>query len=707
MSFLYPLFLAGIAAVAVPILLHMIRRHTRRRVAFSSLMFLRTTVPRFKNRRRLEHLPLLVVRCIVVALLAFAFARPFFPRPAVENRIQTGRRIVLLVDTSASMRRIGMWTQAVSEAQAVLHGVKPMDRVCVMTFDTNARTLVGFDQWEVMEPGRRVSTTVRLLSERSPSWAATDLGHALIAGAEAIEEDEANDEQRPIGSRRVVLISDVQKGSNLEALAAYEWPGEMNVVVRAVPCRGTTNAAPQLVANRTHRTGSDEAHLPGIRIVNSSDASTEHFQVTWAHDGSAGPPERTQVAYVPPGRSTVLGAPADVEPSSIRKVVLTGDDHDFDNTLYVAPDARRPVNILYIGDDDPNDTEGMLYYVRQAFDASGDVTSRVSYHRGNAALTHEDVETADFVIVTNVIDQANLASLRRHLESGRTVLLVMTSVEVAATLSGLTGLDRLESEEAEVDRYAMLGRMEFTHPLLIPFSDPRFGNFTRIHIWKYRRTNVTDCPGAQVLAWFDSNDPAWFEVAVGQGTLLVWTCGWHPADSDLALSSKFVPLLHSALEYGGRLVRGKSQYAVGDAVPTSVWTRSGADTLHIRKPDDSAVHLDAAQQTFTQTDLPGIYRVTSSAGTHRFAVNLSARECLTTPMPIEHLENLGISLKWPSHVAGEGIRQTTQRAGPAETESQQKLWRWVIVGTLVLLLIEIWLGGWLTGPRGVSGGQRI
>lgn len=50
MSFLYPLFLAGFAAVGLPIILHMIRRHTRKRVTFSSLMFLRTTLPRFKNR---------------------------------------------------------------------------------------------------------------------------------------------------------------------------------------------------------------------------------------------------------------------------------------------------------------------------------------------------------------------------------------------------------------------------------------------------------------------------------------------------------------------------------------------------------------------------------------------------------------------------------------------------------------------------------
>ncbi|UCE48451.1 MAG: BatA and WFA domain-containing protein, partial [Phycisphaerales bacterium] len=147
MSFLYPLFLAGIAAVGLPIVLHMIRRHTRKRITFSSLMFLRTTIPRFKNRSRLENLLLLILRCIILCLLAFGFSRPFFPREAVESRVGLGRRIVLLVDTSASMRRAGIWDQAISEAQLVLEDVSQDDRVCVMSFDQSTKTLIGFEQW--------------------------------------------------------------------------------------------------------------------------------------------------------------------------------------------------------------------------------------------------------------------------------------------------------------------------------------------------------------------------------------------------------------------------------------------------------------------------------------------------------------------------------------------------------------------------------
>ena len=238
MSLLYPLFLAGIAAVALPILLHMIRRHTRERVTFSSLMFLRPTLPRFRSRSRLEHVLLLVVRCSVLCLLAFAFARPFLRQPAAARPAEAGKRVVLLIDTSASMRRAGLWALALDEAKSVLGDAKPADRVCVMSFDQGTRTLIGFEQWETMDPGQRASIAAQEMAKLSPGWSSTDLGHALVTAAEAMEDDETNEGGQARAERQIVLISDLQQGSKLDALLAYEWPQGLGLVVKAIPCQG-------------------------------------------------------------------------------------------------------------------------------------------------------------------------------------------------------------------------------------------------------------------------------------------------------------------------------------------------------------------------------------------------------------------------------------------------------------------------------------
>ncbi len=711
MSFLYPLFLAGIAVVGLPIILHMIRRHTRKHITFSSLMFLRATIPRFKNRSRLENLLLLILRCIILCLLAFAFSRPFFPREAAESRVRPGRRIVLLIDTSASMRRAGMWEKAISEAQSVLESVGQDDRVCVMSFDQSTKIQMGFEQWWASDPTGRASIVSEHISKLSPSWNLTNLGNALVSAAEAIEDDEINDGQQTIAMRQVVLISDLQEGSDLKAMHAYEWPEEMELVVKLVRCQGTTNAALQLVTGRSGLGGSADDSPPGIRITNSSNAIAERFQLNWADETAAKTSSQAADVYVPPGHSIVVRAPARADLLEARKLILTGDDHDFDNTLYLAPYLQQQINILYIGNDDPNDFRGMLYYVRRAFGATDALKPRVISRPGNKTIATTDIETAHLIITADAINQENLVSLRRYIESGRTLLLVMKSADAVTTMTDLAlagspggaktqqaEIKTIESEEADVDRYVMLGQIEFKHPLLRPFSEPRFGDFTQIHFWKYRRTNIGDLPDARVLARFDSGDAAWVELPVGKGSLLVFTCGWHPPDSQLALSSKFVPLLYSILEYGGVFAGQQSQYFVGDHIPIPQSMKLEPANLQIRKPNDSLVSLDAGQQFFTQTDMPGIYTIESSAGNQLFAVNVPAKECRTAAMPIEDLEQFGVSFKPSSSVAVERTSQAKRHTSFAGLEYEQKVWRWVFIALLAVSLIEIWLAGWLIRP---------
>src|SRR5215217_7101646 len=106
MGFLAPLFFLGALGVIGPIIFHLIRRTTREHTPFSSLMFLRPTPPRVTRRSRLENLWLLLLRCAVIALLALGFARPCLQQRSVTPpAVAAKKRTVLLVDSSASMRR--------------------------------------------------------------------------------------------------------------------------------------------------------------------------------------------------------------------------------------------------------------------------------------------------------------------------------------------------------------------------------------------------------------------------------------------------------------------------------------------------------------------------------------------------------------------------------------------------------------------------
>ena len=185
MSLLAPIFLLGALAISLPVIFHMVRRSTRDRALFSSLQFLRTSPPRLAPRNKLEHILLLLLRCAAILLLAAAFARPFLKRelPAIAQPAAPKRTIVLL-DTSASMRRAGVWEQALRNVSKVLSEALPVDSTAIFTFSRETRPIMSFADWDAAPPGEKVALAQRALAEISPGWGATRTAEALMAAAE-------------------------------------------------------------------------------------------------------------------------------------------------------------------------------------------------------------------------------------------------------------------------------------------------------------------------------------------------------------------------------------------------------------------------------------------------------------------------------------------------------------------------------------------
>src|ERR1043166_9153110 len=128
MNFLAPAFLAGLAAISVPVIIHLIHRERRTVVEFPSLMFLQR-IPYSSVRRQKLRGPLsLGLRCLALALLAAAFARPFFARHSVVPPGTGARELVVLLDRSASMSYGDRWKRAQDAARKAMGGLGAPDR---------------------------------------------------------------------------------------------------------------------------------------------------------------------------------------------------------------------------------------------------------------------------------------------------------------------------------------------------------------------------------------------------------------------------------------------------------------------------------------------------------------------------------------------------------------------------------------------------
>src|SRR5580658_7236255 len=102
MGFLAPWFLAGVAAVGLPIWMHLLKRHKTDPRLFPSLMLFEKREQSSVKHRRLEHLLLFALRVAMLVLLALLFANPFVRRviPASNSK----RLTIVAVDNSFSMR---------------------------------------------------------------------------------------------------------------------------------------------------------------------------------------------------------------------------------------------------------------------------------------------------------------------------------------------------------------------------------------------------------------------------------------------------------------------------------------------------------------------------------------------------------------------------------------------------------------------------
>ncbi|MEY4939191.1 MAG: hypothetical protein RIQ93_926 [Verrucomicrobiota bacterium] len=692
MNFLAPLFLIGGAALALPVIFHLVRRTTRERRIFGSLMFLLPSPPRISKRHKLEHLLLLLLRCLALALLALGFARPFFRQnPLVDPSAALPKRTVVLVDVSASMRREGLWTSARERVQGLLQQAGPADQVALLTFDRQAAVALSFREWNETPAGDRVALAAARLAAVGPTWSATHLGNALITAAETLAE---SDTKALPGPRQVVLVSDVQAGSRLDVLQAYEWPQNIGLIIHSLKAGNKTNAGLQLVADSAEAPRTADP-VVRVRVSNSGDAKREQFKIGWARESAGAAADRGAdfvgepiEVYVPPGQSRIVALPVSKEPKA-QRVILRGDDDDFDNTLFVIPPVQQNAQVLWLGGKNPDDTRQPLFFLRRALSDTPRLVVQVVSHPAAAPLAWGEAEAAQLIFATEPLSGPAATALRERMLAGKTVVFLPKAADASATLGALLGRASVPVTEIRPGNYAMFAEIDFQHPLFAPFADPRFSDFTKIRFWKYRKIDLSGVNVSRVVARFDSGDPALVEIPVGRGRLFILAAGWQPEDSQLAVSSKFVPLVWSLLETSGGYLTAPSQYFVGDKVALPAERTS----LSVKAPgSDAATALPASATEFGGTSQPGIYEFSTGAKVSRFGVNLDPGESRTAPLAADELERLGVPVT-PLAPAGADKPETRALLQAAEAENRQKLWRWFIAATLAVLLMETALAG--------------
>src|SRR5258708_4985300 len=138
MGFFTPWFLAGLAALSLPLYLHLLKKQTRTPKRVSSLMLFESRTQASTRHRRLRYFLLLSLRLLVLLLLILAFANPFINRNTAA--LASSRLVLLVVDNSFSMRAGTRLADARAAALGVLSG-KGAARGQVAAFGSQLRLI--------------------------------------------------------------------------------------------------------------------------------------------------------------------------------------------------------------------------------------------------------------------------------------------------------------------------------------------------------------------------------------------------------------------------------------------------------------------------------------------------------------------------------------------------------------------------------------
>lgn len=689
MSFLYGAFLAGSVAIALPILFHFIRRTPKGRYEFSSLMFLKPSPPKLTRRSRIDQWLLLLLRSLAIILLAVAFMRPYLRAQADLSLDDAPRRhVAILIDRSVSMQRGDLWMQAVVEAKSVLDKLDETDDVSLFAFDETLDPIVGPDNSEQLERAQRREVVRAKLDELEPTSSATNLGKALLSVAERLEA--ANDLQQAHASLQIVLIGDLQAGSRLDALQSSQWPETVRVEVRTVQLADPSNARVRLI--ETPGEDSIEENIPRVRVKNAPDSTVEQFEVVWLADQE----ERSRPVsfYVPPGQSLVLSVPYELTGTRPDRLELRGDgaSAQFDNVYYVVPAIQEQLKIAYFGQDPADKPQSLRFYLDRALGETPARKIELERVATDAPVDFAFGEPPRLVVVAEAITDDRQSAVDRYLNQGGHALVVLTDDAMVTALGEWLGHAELSAAEntSKKNDYDMLGEIDFRHPLFVPFAGARYNDFTRVRFWKHRRVNLDETENPRVIARFGDRTPALWSLERGKGNLYVLASGWHPDDSQLALSTKFVPLLTRLLELAAGPQLESASYVVNQ--PVTLPIEEGVRT--VRKPDGTELELAKGVSVFEETDEPGIYALIADGTETLFAVNLPDAESETAPLGSEQLEQFGVALGTGPSQAEELDRLRQLRE--TELESRQKIWKWLVVAVLGILGFETYLAGYRT-----------
>jgi uncharacterized membrane protein len=744
-TFLSPLFLIGVLAAAIPLIIHLSRSRRTKKMRFSTTRFFTDQFLRSYRMSRLKEVLLLVCRMALCGLLATALARPLF-LPKGQAFLAGGSRcVVLVMDNSASMGYVEdgktLLDRARDAARDVLGGLRQGDTASVVLAGRRADGPEALFPEPTPDPGD-VRQAVDALTAAPLG---TDLSRA-VARAETIAR------ASNAASKEVYVLSDLQdSGWELDAAdtAAEGSPDVLFFFVHVRP-KKVANVAITALQYATARptVGVPFAIRPHLAVQgDQGDSCTVSLVVDGKKVGERRVDRNRSGRWVVPRfyhTFTTGGWHAG-------HVEVQDDALPLDNRRYFAFEVHDSVRVLAV-DGAPSDVPRLdeLFFLKAALtvgpDGKGPVRLDVV---GTPDLASADLAKYPLVIVANAeaLPAPAVEKLEDFVDRGGSLLFFLGDrVNAPSYNQGLTGPNRLhggllpgtlkavEGNPAGDEGFAFVGEVDYDHPALAAFAEPKFADLAGV---SFKALWGVEPGSSAVLMRTNNGRPLLCEKAFGKGRVVLFASTCDRDWTNFPVRPAFLPWVHRLVGYLAQQPLGRQGfYATGDRLLLPVSAAEGLPQLLVKKPDGTTgrpVTGDDAEHplAFADTGQAGIYTLLGERKENAplFAVNLEGYESDLTYLD-DVLADRDDGRQNPSRAARveAGLRELlpgrppeliTYVEDPAQVNDVAlgarrgvKLWDIVLFVVLILALFEPWLANRISmrlyaRPREVAGGTPI
>jgi len=695
MNFLNPLFLLGLLAVAVPVIIHLINLQRPQKVAFSTLSFFNELRKSTIRRIRIKQYLLLALRTLAIFFLALALARPFLP-PTITGSVSSGesRSVAILIDNSASMSRVGTDGPLIEQAKDIVDRIirngGSDDKFLLKTTNINDASNRGFV---------------------SANQAITELNDITSVNRGHYTEDQFKGiyeqlKETPGNQSVLYIVSDgqVSQFSSLEEIE-LEKSEEKSISVQLIKLEKAKqqNVAIKSVSLESQLLSPGSPITLSVELENTGDAAVANQFLSLQVKGEITGQYETSLE---PGASKDFLF--EIVPDEVGylsgQILLEGDEVNFDNTRHFVVHIPRQRSILLVNNN--QESSSLSSYIAPALEAARQTNARILFEEKQMDEIGQGIwKDYDGLILNglNNIPAYWHQELRQYVQDGGGVLFFpseqggIKSYNQFFSLFNAGRFDNVMGEYGSFETIAKMGELEEGHPVLDGIFNKEENEQIRVDLpslFYYYHYEPVSSSNNLTLLKAANGDVLLTEQRFGEGMLLISTLGADPGWSNFPVNPLFAPLYYRTILYASSPERGGlMQHQLGNPFEWIEPISETDITLSINETDYKPELQRQANGMKIVYDgkewEPGILEISAGDQEILVAVNQNIMESYFDTLDQEQWQNMLDDKVYMSDIITASDLSTDKLDEQLRTSVFGKeIWNWFIWIALLFLITE-------------------